>query len=320
MSILNKKDLKILSLLDKNSRISISELARKLKLSKDGVNYRLKKLEKDKIITRYFTDIDVSKLGLNLNKIAFQFQNADKEKEEEIFNFLKKHPKVGWVVFCSGKWDAVMVAYVKDLYEYNILVKEINQKYGRYIHSKEFVAHPEYYVCNRKWLDSKDKKVSRIGGSLQKEKIDGKDIKIIKLLAENSRIPIIEIANKLKISSSLVIKRIKNLEKRKIILNYRVGINLEKIGKEFCKSFIYLQKTSKEKEKQILNYCLNHPNVTAVTFSIGPWDFELEMEVKNFDEFYNIMNKIKNNFKENIRNYEAIVITKEYGIDYSTII
>ena len=78
---LKTKDLQILALLDQNSRISISKLAKKLRLSKDGVNYRIKKLEKEKIITRYFADIDVSKLGLILNKATFQFQNVNQEDQ-----------------------------------------------------------------------------------------------------------------------------------------------------------------------------------------------------------------------------------------------
>ncbi len=232
---LDQKDLAILSELERDSRISATQIAKKLQISKDGVNYRIKRLIENKIITRFFIDIDVSKLGLILNKVTFQFQNTTKEKEEEIFNFLKGHPKIGWVVFCSGGWDAVIVAYVKDLYEYESLLKEINEKYGKFIHTKEFIAHPRYYVCSRKWLNQKQEpKISKIGGPISHEKIDQIDIKIIKILAENARIPVLEIAKKINSSASFVINRMKNLEKKGIILNYRIGLNLEKIGKEFC--------------------------------------------------------------------------------------
>jgi len=44
------------------------------------------------------------------------------------------------------------------------------------------------------------------------------------------------------------------------------------------------------------------------------------MEVKNFEEFYKIMHDIKSKFKQIIKNYEAITITREYGRDYSTIL
>ena len=78
------------------------------------------------------------------------------------------------------------------------MVKEINEKYGKYIHTKEFIANPRYYVCSRKWLNPKEEpKISRIGGPISRDKIDQTDIKIIKILAENARIPILDIAKRI---------------------------------------------------------------------------------------------------------------------------
>lgn len=319
--ISDKRNMQLLALLDKNSRTSVNELARKLKLSKDAVKYRINNLEKEEIITRYFADIDVSKIGLILNKAVFKFQNTTKSKELEIFEFLMNCPKIGWVSFCSGAWDGMIVIYTKDLYEYNEIIKKINEKYGQYIHTKAFVAHPDYYVCNRRWLTDKSENIiSHIGGPIEKTQTDEIDRTILKNLSKNSRISILSLAEKVKLSSAGVIRRIKILENERVILNYRIGLNLDKLKKEFCKSFIYLQNTNNAQQQRIISYCLNHKNVTAVTNSIGSWDFELEMEVSNFEEFYRIMNEIKNEFKEYIKNYEAVVITKETGINYANIL
>jgi DNA-binding Lrp family transcriptional regulator len=317
---LNQKDIQILSLLDRNSRTSVSEIARKLKLSKDGINYRLKRLQSENIITRYFAEVDISKIGLIAGKVTLQFQNVDREKENEIFDYLKRHPKIGWVVFCSGRWDCVFVYYVKDNYEVQDMMTALVEKYGRYILSKEIVSIPEYYIMNRGWLNPNLKKaISQIGGKVN-PMVDDLDIKLIKILTQNCRTPIIEIAEKLNQSSSLIISRIKKLEKKEIIRNYLIGLNLEKIQKEFCKSFIYLHNYTKLEYEKLRDFCLAHPNVTALTNTVGSWEMELEMEVNNFDQFYKIMNEIKNKFKHIVRSYEAITITKEYGRDYSTII
>jgi Lrp/AsnC family leucine-responsive transcriptional regulator len=317
---INKKDRQILALLDQNSRTNASELARKLHMSKDGLNYRLKKLQNEKIITRYFAEVDISKVGLIAGKMTLQFQNVDKEKENEIFEFLKNYPKIGWVVFCSGRWDCVFVFYVKDNYEIQEMITTIVEKYGKYILAKEIVSIPEYYVVSRGWLSQNMKRsMSKIGGKVN-PLVDELDIKLIKILTKNCRKPIIEIANEVHESSSLIIQRIKNLEKKEIIRNYYIGLNLEKVGKEFCKSFVYLHNYTKMEYETLIKYCLNHPNVTALTNIVGSWEMELEMEVANLDEFHKIMNDIKNQFKHIIRNYEAIVITREYGRDYSTII
>lgn len=275
---LNQKDRQIVALLDQNSRASVSDLARKLKFSKDGLNYRLKKLQKENIITRYFAEVDISKMGLIAGKVVLQFQNVDKEKENEIFEFLKNYPKIGWVVFCSGRWDCSFVFYVRDNYEIQEMITSIVEKYGKYILTKEILSIPEYYIVSRGWLTKDVKRViSKIGGKVNPI-VDELDIKLIKILTQNCRKPIIEIAHKLNQSSSLIIQRIKNLEKKGVFRNYYIGLNLEKIGKEFCKSFIFLHNYTKAEYEKLMNYCLHHPNVTALTNIVGSWEMELEME------------------------------------------
>ena len=55
---LDKKDQQLIFELDQNSRQSINSIAKKTKLSRDVVNYRIKQLEKKKIINGYFALID----------------------------------------------------------------------------------------------------------------------------------------------------------------------------------------------------------------------------------------------------------------------
>ena len=47
---LDVKDKKILTLLDENSRLSNSQIAKKVGLSKPAVEYRLRRFEKNKIV------------------------------------------------------------------------------------------------------------------------------------------------------------------------------------------------------------------------------------------------------------------------------
>jgi len=60
--------------------------------------------------------------------------------------------------------------------------------------------------------------------------VDKKDLEIIKILQENSRIPYMEIARKLRVSESTIRKRVKDLEEEGVIKNYTVLIDPSKIG------------------------------------------------------------------------------------------
>jgi len=63
--------------------------------------------------------------------------------------------------------------------------------------------------------------------------IDEKDLKIIKLLQENSRIPYTELAKRVGISDVAIIKRIKKLEKQGVIRKYTIVIDPRKLGYAF---------------------------------------------------------------------------------------
>ncbi|MBU0760672.1 MAG: Lrp/AsnC family transcriptional regulator [Nanoarchaeota archaeon] len=314
---LKESERKMIAVLDGQSRMSINQLAKKLKVSKDGANYRLKKLFSEQIITRCFAEINVSKLGLIIGKVTLQFQNLDENKSDEIFDYLKNLPRVPWVVYCSGRWDCIFGLFVKDIYETQEILNNLSEKYGKYILSKEVLIEPEYFVVSRGWAtDNAKRTVTKVGGKVEYV-VDELDTKIIKTLTENCRTPILDMAIKLNQSSNTIINRIKNLEKKEVIQNYFIGLNLEKIGMEFCKAFVYLQNPAKEEYKSLVDYCLNHPNVIAVSNTVGAWEMEIEMEVQNFDAFYRVMNDIKTKFKHVIRSYEAVTITREHGRDYS---
>ena len=60
--------------------------------------------------------------------------------------------------------------------------------------------------------------------------MDDKDLKIIEILAEDSRTPFTEIAKRMRVSESTVRKRIKNLEDEGVIKKYSIIIDPAKIG------------------------------------------------------------------------------------------
>ena len=62
--MLDKTDLKTLLYLDLDGRISLTNLAGKIGISKQALNYRLKKLTSEKYILGHIAIIDVHKLGL----------------------------------------------------------------------------------------------------------------------------------------------------------------------------------------------------------------------------------------------------------------
>ena len=316
MTQLSDKDKKILAELEHNSRQSFSEIAKRLKTSKEVINYRVKNLLKEGIIIRFFTEINLAKLGMQVYKICFQFQNVNFKKEEEMYNYFIHELKIPWIISCSGKYDMIMSFGAHDINDFDHYLTRIMNKFSDYILNKEISTTLFFMTFDRRWINN-EKEISHttVGGDIEKNLLDNKDREILVGLSNHSRIQIIELANKLNLTSGAVINRIKSLEKKGVINRYRLGLSYKKLGKEFCKAFVYLTNKTSEEEKKLINYVESLPQIFTIIKCVGSWDLEFEFLVDNFPEFHDIMRQIKNRFNI-VRGYESVIISKEYGINY----
>jgi len=318
---MDKKGKKLLYLLDRNSRETLTSLAKKLKTSKEVVHYRLNKLQEEGYLTKFYTIIDLSKLGYVAYKIYFQFQNLTKEKEKEILDYLVSQDRIFWVATSSGSWDMMIGTWAKNIIDFNEnILEEILNKYSQFILNKAITITKYNVQWNRAWfLDDNQKEsrvTSKVGGEPIEVELDKKGKEILKIIANNARLQITEIAKKAKITPTVAKYRLKQLKDRKIICSYRISPELKKFNYGFFKSFIYLQNITSEKQKKLINYCKQQKNILNIVTCVGSWDFEIEFEVEDFERFNEIMKKIREKFPDLIKNYESVLISDEPRVDF----
>ena len=311
---LDERDRKILCQLDIDAKQSSRDVARKVGMSKEGVNYRINRLLKEGIITRRFADLNLAKFGYSIYKIFLQFQNVTDETEQEITKYLVSHPAGIWIASCNGRYDAIFTFRAANIVEFESIKNEVLEKFGRYILNREAVINTRYTLYNRKWLAEDARTVAvTYDGLPDAEKIDNIDRKILVMLNKDSSTPLLKIAQETGISSPQAIYRIKRLIKRNIIRSFKIDIDRKKIGYEYCKALVYLQNISRKRQAEFIKYCTGLKNIIALVDVVGPWDIELEFEVRNFEEYNGIMSRLRKEFSDILRNFESVIITKETG-------
>ena len=320
--MLDMRDKKILAELDINARTPFSAIAKKIKMSKQAVEYRINRLLERGIIKNFYTVVNFHKLGYNLYRIAFKFQNISPEKEKDIMIAIGKTKSVGWVITLNGAWDAFFGVYARNIVEFDKTAKEILYNYSNLISEKsisivtELYYFGDRYVYERTRKQLAESKYIPVGGEMKEEKIDEQDIKILRMLSLNARVSLVEISDKLDISPKTVDYRIKNMIQKGIICGFKTNIDSSILGYEHYKVFLYLQKMSDEVEKEIFAYIRDHPNIVYCTKAVGIADLEFEMKAKNIMEFYEYMNSLRQEFPDIIKDYQHIIIMKEQLINY----
>ncbi len=127
---LDAKDKKILIELQKNARQSIAEIAKKTKLPRDVVVYRIKKFEQNKVIRAYHTFLNPQRLGYPLYVyVLFSCYNIKPEEETKFINYLRNHKQIIYVAKNSGKYDFCINVCVRDYKEFDDIIRKIRQKF-----------------------------------------------------------------------------------------------------------------------------------------------------------------------------------------------
>ncbi|VVB73828.1 putative HTH-type transcriptional regulator [uncultured archaeon] len=318
---LDFKNRRILLELEKDSRISLSDLGRKVGLSKEVVFHRINNLVKNGIILRFQAVISTYRLGYQANKLYFKLQNLSPTVRTQLHDFLMKDDRVFWIGYCQGRWDLIIAFWAKNSQEIGEFEDELLNRFSMYIQEREFSISRRSLQYNRRWFVTKEMAAQfpgylepvemTFGEDLEPIKIDDVDTKILRHLAGNARIRISELAELTKLSPSTVGYRIKQLEKKKMIVGYKCGLDAHRLGRQTCKACISFRNLTKKKRNAFIEYCKLKPETQNIILTVGPWDVEIAFDVRNFEEYYLIMNDIQSKFSDIIKGYESVLYASE---------
>jgi len=317
MSIeLDLKDKKILEQLDLNSRQSNSQIAKKTGLSKDAVGYRIKNLEKNKVILGYYSLLNIAKLGYMTYKLMFTFQNTTSDIEKEMIEYLKQNRNVGWLVSCDGYYNLMAVAWVKNAAIFDSFFKEFLKKYSKYIRERDIILIIENHACRKVYLyDKKNEDIpdTYYGNELNFD-IDKINLLVIKFLANNSRIQLHKISESIKLTAEGIAHRIKQLQKDNILQAFRPIINTSLLGYQYYNILFRLKKF--DNINKIFSFFRQQPNIIYFVKYSGNYDIGIDLEVKDANELREILKQIKDMFSEDIESYHSILIYQEHKLSY----
>jgi len=120
---IDSTDIRILRLLQEDARISLREIARRLRLSPSTIHERMRKLRKEGILKGFAPLIDYSKLGYKI--AALILVNVEGGRIREFERRIKLHKCVTGVYDITGEYDVALFVKCKDIDDLNKLVKSL---------------------------------------------------------------------------------------------------------------------------------------------------------------------------------------------------
>lgn len=153
----------------------------------------------------------------------------------------------------------------------------------------------------------------KIGENPEKVQIDKKDVEIIRILEEEGRIPILELARRVKLSHETVRYRLNKLVRNGVIEKFTVSINRKKLGYEICAVImIATWNYTKEEWEDFFKYLMEHKSIAAVEKVTGNYDLKISFWTKTTEDFDYLTHTIKTKFSKIIKDWQTFIFTKQY--------
>lgn len=326
---LDLKDKRIIYHLNENSRISLTALAKKVQLKKETVNYRIQRLLKSKLI-KFQTYLDFTLFGYSFYYVMFRFKSFDKDRQDKVFGYFKAQPNFIWVGATHGKWDIVTQVFVRNINELDSIVGNVLKDLGDALLDysiidgiREFLYTAVPDSLYEAMPDVKDSLIAsakkRIVVPQHKAlvSIDEVDKKIMALIESNSRLHSTQIAEKIGVSNDTVSYRVRNLEKKGVIVSYMIDIDRNKLD---YFGFLLLLKISNLNtigDSKIIEFLSNLGGVNYASKCSGDFNLLVELQVKSVEELSEKTLRLRGFFGSQLQYVDSLTYFKVHKFSYS---
>jgi len=316
----DKTDLHLLYLLDADSRASLTDLAKALHCSRETINYRLKRLEREGVLLGYIGKLDFGKLGLTNFIVYLKLANPREAEYRQMVGRFAKKSYITWLASLGGSYDMVLEITAsgvrefetcfsdmlgdssQDILSYSISVRSFQETYGK------------KYLWPEKSADRTMRRKEIIGKPPRP--MDGLDRRLITVIAQDARVSIIDASTALKEPPTTLSLRLKRLEADGIIEGYTTFSSIKQLGYTRFKTLITVRSFSKEAERGLNDFCRAHTNIYYFTKNIGNWNYEIEVDVSSSMEYQRFLIDFRSRFGGNIQDIESLTIFEEHKFCY----
>jgi len=303
----DKTDRKLLSYLYHHYREPLTKIGKACRLSREQVEYRIKKYESEGLIKKYMTVFNYDLLGYH-EVVLVWIKTNNKETIRKQLESMKNVISVG--EFLSD-YDFFINFIFKDKNEFESVFYSFLEK-NPSINDFLIFSTTKVHLYPLKFFgENKPDKDYEMVYPIKELKLSKKDIEIIKILETNGREKIVDISKKTGLSSELIVHKIKQLHKNKVILGNRLLLGMEKHGFYFAVMRLKLKNLNSELKTKIKSFCKNHQNISNLLFGMGEYNCLIQSFYQTEEELRKTLRDINEKLKTNILNSELLLIEKE---------
>lgn len=312
---LKKRDKHLLYELSKDVREKQTEIAKKLRITPQTLQYQLEQL-KDMYTPRVV--IDPAKFGLITIRAFMSFLTFNKHTQNHLLKELAEQIDVVLVQKLKLGADVMVEYAVPNLSYFNKLYATFLDKNSDAIRNKQVFPVLVRYNFQKNYLYPRARTTQYHILSGDREPIEHSEIaqEVITELLKDPTAPYAQIARNTNYDVRTVQRAIHTSQEHKIIRSYDIDIDYKKTGVSSAILGVQFSYVAQKEMNRFVEYANNTKEIVSLLKVIG--DESVFVTIETFDQYTEIINKIRSEF--NIVDYsvfEAGNIVKNTYIPYT---
>ena len=315
LNALDRLDRKILLELDLDASQSLSQIARRLRLGNDLIEYRMKRFLRDGVITRLTPTINPSALGFHVFKTYLKHRLPESLRR----GWLKKintDPHTYWLVEGYGRWDLLVSVAAASFSEFQDILDRHLGELGAYIVDLavfpliEVTRYPKSYLLP----EAKRSKGQQRGWKSASAVVPLDDLerRILWSLSENCRKTDSELADAFKVSPAMIRSRREGFQKNGVVVGHRVQLDYKVLEMVLVKVFLELKDHSKKSRDLIQGFCEKEASITCFSNQLGTFPLEFEAEVPSYQGLSELLDRFREEFSHLCSRIEYMILTNDH--------
>lgn len=298
----------ILRAVEHQAETPIAVVAKQIGVKEHAVRYSFESLIARGLIVSKAPFINLYPLGYTDHTLFFSLSSADELVRERFLKGVEKSPMVSWMAKIGGEFQYAVAFCSRHLDEVVKTLQNISEKFGNPFFEKALSLRVKFVAYGRKYLSTaKQFPTYSFGSTGNLTSIDEIDHQILSDLSDNGVRRHREISRAIGIPLSTLGRRLARLEHEKVIAGYIHRLNLSTLGISTYRLFVYSRGYSRSLTAKLESFCAAHPHIIHFVHCVGPWDFEIGVEVLNAENVTQIVSMLYDKFGGDI---EAIKMTQ----------
>ncbi len=279
---LSTLEARVLGQLDLDPAQPLQKAARSLRMHVASV-HRVEQRLRERYGMRVRPFINMLRLGYHDVVVYANIAPTSPTRQRQIIRKITDHESVSWISYLIGDYQLAFAFFCQHLNELSEFMEALSPGEEDVFSSWIVSPRVRYTQFNRKYLVDRGQRVRAYDFAFSREvpKIDDLDRGILWTLANTEHESNRAVARYLGAPAATIDRRVARLKEDQILLGSMALVPVASLGMTVYRILLTCSFLNQDLRRRLQQFCAQHPHVVFLIESLGPYNFEIGVEVSS---------------------------------------